>query len=195
MNKEYYKFILVGVLSVAALFFANNNESLLAGEEQNLLAEYKAIERNTQGIENYKNNVNLKIENYKNKNEAKIGATITFQRPLTYAELEDYIKKYKITPKQIQARGLEGENRLTVAVKYQDNMNEIVQLQVKPSEFVGYIDMYAEIESTKQLFEIQKDSLSFLVDVSGDSFTTGKMKDVFPHALSWLLEDVKKANS
>lgn len=194
MNKKYYKFILVGFLSVAALFVANNNE-IFAGEEQNLVNEYKSIERNTQGIKNYQNKVNLKVENYKNKNESEIGATITFQRPLTYAELEDYINKYQITPKQIQARGLEGEDRLTVAVKYQNNMNEIVQEQVKPGEFIGYIDMYAEIESTKQLFEIQKDSLTFLVDVSGDSFITGNAKDFFPHALSWLKEDVEKANS
>jgi len=84
---------------------------------------------------------------------------------------------------------LSGNDRLTVAVKPQKNMNEIVQKQIEPATFVGYLDIYGIIES-KQISELEKDPLTFLVDTSGDSYFTGSDKE-FPHALSWLLEDIK----
>lgn len=107
----------------------------------------------------------------------------------TNEELQAFITKHQITPRQIQGRALRGEDRLTVAVKPQENMNEIVQKQIEPATFVGYIDMYAILDS-KQLSQLEADPLTLLVDTSGDSYFTGSDKE-FPHALSWLLEDLK----
>lgn len=188
MRKQTWLFLVLGVIvAVGSLMLVTN--TTYAAKTYDSILEYKSIERSIEGVEKQKAKAK---ENLKQLEKAKVNniiATITFSKPVSYEELQAFITKHQITPRQIQGRALRGEDRLTVAVKPQENMNEIVQKQIEPATFVGYIDMYAILDS-KQLSKLEADPLTLLVDTSGDSYFTGSDKE-FPHALSWLLEDLK----
>ncbi|AST05759.1 hypothetical protein AF2641_02005 [Anoxybacillus flavithermus] len=71
----------------------------------------------------------------------------------------------------------------------------IVRKQLKEgynAEFVGFIDMYGFVDH-EDLTAIENDEVTFLADTTGDKYFLKYEKDNgFAHALSWLLEDVKK---
>jgi len=187
MRKQSWFLVLGLIVVVGSLIQVTN--TVHASKAYNSVSEYKSIERSIDGIEQYKAKVKENLRRLEKEKVNNIAATITFEKPLSFEELQTYVKKHQITPRQIQCRALDGNDRLTIAVKQQKNMHEIVQKQIESATFIGYIDMYAILDS-KQIPELETDPLTFLVDTSGDSYFTGSDKE-FPHALSWLLEDLK----
>lgn len=192
-SKKVLMTVLVGVLSLGAIGLSIFSTNVAASNPLDVIAQYKNIEKTPQGVQKYQEYIHKKSQELKDDKVEDIIATITFAKPLSYQEFETYISKHNITPKQIQVRGLVGEKRITIAVKPSANMQQIVANQLKypePAKFVGYIDIYAVVDST-DIDGIQNDTNTFLIDTSADSHFTGSDNE-FPHALSWLLEDMEQ---
>ncbi len=189
---KYLKIFGIGVSAVVICFALVINSANAVSEQYDAISEYKQIEKTEAGLNAYKDKVEEKTKQLAERKVDNIAATITFSKPISYEELQQYIATHELAPKQIQARGIIGDERLTVYVaKPQDNMHEIVLEQLKQAEFIGYLDMYTILD-WKQIQAIESDSLTFLVDTSGDSYFTGSDdKEEFPHALSWLKEDLE----
>lgn len=187
------KIMLVAIIGLLVFLLqvvnpVNANQTIQFG---NIFQQYNSIEKTQHGVKEYKALIDQKTVELKKHQIKEIFATITFAKPLTFEELQDYIKEYNITPKQIQVRGLVGEKRITIAVRNTSNIQELVANQLQypePAIFVGYIDMYAFVDYNN-LDDIQKDPKTFLLDTSGDSYFNGK-DEAFPHALSWMIEDL-----
>ncbi|WP_148294922.1 hypothetical protein [Geobacillus genomosp. 3] len=132
-----------------------------------------------------------------NKKVEDINTTITFSRPLEFKELKEFVKKHKVNPQQFVARAVKGDERITLAFKphVEEKHVSMVKKQLKEeynAEFVGFIDMYGFV-SHEDLTAIENDQVTFLADTTGDKYFLKHEKDNgFAHALSWLLEDVKK---
>jgi hypothetical protein len=191
-SKKVLMTVLVGVLSLGAIGLSIFSTNVAASNPLDVIDQYKNIEKTPQGVQKYQDYINKKSQELKEDKVEEIIATITFAKPLSYQKLETYIAKHNITPKQIQIRGLVGDKRITIAVKPSANMQQVVANQLKypePAKFVGYIDIYAVVDYTA-IDRIQNDTNTFLIDTSADSHFTGS-DDEFPHALSWLLEDIE----
>lgn len=204
--------MLIVVVVCGGLLLAGMSDLEVVKAEDSFSAveNYNEIEKSLKGLNEYKNHVikqNIQLVNDKIKG---IKSTITFSKPLTYDELIEYINKYNLIVAQVQARGLKDNNtRLTVATKYCENFDKITKKQLdnyKNSIFVGYTDIYADLDFT-QMEEIQKDQKTFLVDTSADAYFVNSNKTVDgiirnknkkgnkrAHSLTWLIEDLKQQN-
>lgn len=156
--------------------------------------QYNSIEKSVKGIEHYKKIVLEKNQKLKDQKVKDIITTVTFVKPMSFEELQTYIQKHKIIPKQLQARALNANERITVAFKPEAGAkgveNVIKQLESHNAKFVGFTDIYGIVDS-EQLKGLEHDSYSFLVDTSADDYFTGSDRE-FAHALTWLIEDVGK---
>lgn len=174
-----------------------NKESELNFSKTNLIEQYKSIEKTELGIEKYKKLITEKNNEIKNKKVEDINTTITFSRPLELKELKEFVKKHSINPQQFVARAVKGNERITLAFKphVDEKHVNMVKKQLKEeynAEFVGFIDMYGFVDH-EDLTAIENDEVTFLADTTGDKYFLKYEKDNgFAHALSWLLEDVKK---
>lgn len=192
-------FVAAVVSSFSFILFKMDSVSVSAADRKNTqlatpIELYNGIEKNAQGIHHYKRTVIEKNQKLKEQKVKDIISTITFTKPMSFEELQTYIEKHKIIPKQLQARALNGSERITIAFKPEAGAkgieNVIRQLETRNAKFVGFTDMYGIVES-EHLEGLEHDSRSFLVDTSADDFFTGSDRE-FAHALTWLLEDVSK---
>ncbi len=205
--KRYRLFGLALVLAITGVtFFSNFPATSYASEPFSAIEQYKNIDNSEKGVLEYK-----QITTRQNRDLIKakldgISSTITFKKPLTYEELMAYIDKYDIDPVQIQARALQDDTRVSIATKFCEDFDAITKSQLKyfpGSEFVGYTDIYANI-NYKNFKAIQNDDDTYLLDASADNYFYGndtqdgkeRNKDKegsnYAHALTWLLEDINK---
>lgn len=165
--------------------------------KKGLVSLYKSLGNSESDLEEYKKFAKQKTKELKDNKITDIAATITFEEPISYKELQDYIKKHDITPIRIHARGLEGRKRITGMLPPEHTEEHAKMLfENEGAKFIGYIDLYAKIDY-KSIDNIEKDHNTYLLDVSGDSyyaeqFSGKKNTEKFPHALSWKLEEIKK---
>ncbi|MGW9127649.1 hypothetical protein ACWGPW_21920 [Paenibacillus chitinolyticus] len=165
-------------------------------QSYNAVNEYYSIEKSSQGLVEHKQLLNLRNEKLKKNKVSEIETTITFSKPLTYEEVQTFIKKHKIDPKQLIARSIKDSERITTAFaanSSEKDVNDTIKSLTSTSDtsFIGFIDMKGKI-NYDSLDALTLDSNSFMVDTSGDDYLTNAKKGVYAHSLSWFLEDLSK---
>ncbi|WP_409175490.1 hypothetical protein [Brevibacillus fortis] len=168
--------------------------------KQQIIGNYLQIEKSDDGLEEYVLKTKKKNNALKKSNKEGIIATITFAEPLDFDEVKSYIKKHKLEVKQLQSRAKVDNKRITLSSIYNKDVEKAVEYALegleeeyenKNVEFVGYTDMYVIVNS-KEIDDIEADSHTFLLDASADSHFIKENKKYHPHALTWLLEDLKE---
>ncbi|MBU0940700.1 MAG: hypothetical protein KKD36_04625 [Bacteroidetes bacterium] len=189
----------------------NNVEKKSVSEEKEkrekvkglVIENYSKIEKTKKGLLKYKQDIEKKNTELSLNKKTNALVTITFNKPLSLDELKDLSNNYNLDLKQVQSRYLVDEQRFTTSTLVQDaklndvDMNSIAVLNDLTNEyidksvsFIGYTDVYAVI-NTKDINKVEKNTDVFLIDSSADSYFISENEQIFPHALTWDLEDTK----
>ncbi|EJL45727.1 hypothetical protein PMI08_01612 [Brevibacillus sp. CF112] len=140
----------------------SNREALVLNTE--ILADREYDKIKTKGdLENYKNNVNKRVERFKSNDDYQF--VITLKNPMSIDSFYDLVSDYNLEVSELYARGIDSEkNIVTIGTKtIQPEVLESIQKEASYS-FKGII----EIEGTakgKDLKKIMKNDKVFAVEV------------------------------
>ncbi|HOV28379.1 MAG TPA: hypothetical protein PK566_18750 [Pseudobacteroides sp.] len=213
MSKKLKVFLAVFAILALSITSVYAYENMIVDNMYNPIKEYEKINKTELGFKNHKQLVEQKNNKLKQAKIDDVIATITFNNPLSFEKLQNYVNLHGLKLVQIQARAINSNgDRVTIMSKSSKGLVEtdrIVNEQSKDqnAEFIGYISLYCLVDSNK-IENIENDASTYLIDTSGDLFHAGKKQKNskernlsdsidkkigkrFPHSLAWDLEDLK----
>ena len=151
-----------------------------------------------ENINEYRDMVNRGNKKMANAGLEDIITTITFAKPLSEDEYENYVGKYGVDVRSLAARGLQPDGTRTSG-----GFREMIE--DNGDTFVGMIAVTGYIDS-KHLPAITEDPLTYLADTSRDGYFTGLIRPksnlrnhwardrshaaTFNYDFAWFLEDL-----
>jgi hypothetical protein len=199
---------IVSCIAIPAISFADqNNPATVQPFEP--VDQYAEIEKTAEGLTNYKEEIIEEIDSIDNSKLKDIFTTITFIKPISFADLSKVIDKYHLSVEVVEVRHIVDNERYTTAILFEESLDNIEKQAEQLTDDLdgalkGYIDIYASVDAS-YLSKLINDELIYLADISGDAATEGKITkdgevrneyrfddgiDDFPQAISWQIEDI-----